>query len=75
MRATLRTAVYILLPCLLVSCEPPPKDGDGASTPMLAKPVTAPMAARERLLHDLDGHKQQARDRAGQMQNVIDSAR
>ncbi|MFT6078958.1 MAG: hypothetical protein ACJAYX_001594 [Planctomycetota bacterium] len=42
---------------------------------MLAKVVTAPMAARERLLHDLEIEKQRANDRAGQMQDVIDSSR
>jgi len=42
---------------------------------MLAKPVLAPMAARERLLHDLDVQKAAANVRAGQMDSVIDSGR
>ena len=82
MRATLRTAALILLPCLCAGCEPPPQSGAGqsgenekAATPMLAKPVLAPMAARERLLHDLDVQKAAANVRAGQMDSVIDSGR
>lgn len=74
MRAKLRAAVLVVLPCLCVGCEPPP-DGEAPSEPVLAKVVTAPMAARERLLHDLEIEKQRANDRAGQMQDVIDSSR
>lgn len=71
MRANLRMAVLILLPCLCTSCEPP--SDDASDTPALAKGVTAPMAARERLLHDVEIQKQKANVRAGQMQAVIDA--
>tara|TARA_R110002096_G_scaffold71864_5_gene171463 strand:+ start:1762 stop:1974 length:213 start_codon:yes stop_codon:yes gene_type:complete len=70
----MRTAVLVILPCLCVGCEPPPEDA-AKDTPALAKAVTAPMAARERLLHDVAIHKQQANARADQMQAVIDSGR
>ncbi len=36
-----------------------------------ALPVTAPMAVRERLLHDLEGHNDAARDRASDLNSVI----
>lgn len=41
-----------------------------APTSDLAAPVLAPMAARERLLEDLEQQKQQARDRAAQFDAV-----
>jgi hypothetical protein len=41
---------------------PPPADRSEASP--LATPVTAPMAARDRLLNDLGRQKQLARERA-----------
>jgi len=70
MRAYLRMVVLVLLPSLCASCDPPKDDTD---TPAAAKAVTAPMAARERLLHDVEIQKQKANVRAGQMQAVIDS--
>ena len=42
------------------SAEPAPPSSE------FALPVTAPMQARERMLHDLDKQKQLARDRAAQ---------
>ena len=80
MRSALRMTILLLLPCLCFGCKPPskgdPSNGEQkAATPMLAKPVIAPMAARERLLHDLEVQKQHANVRAGQMQSVIDSGR
>jgi hypothetical protein len=74
MRATLRKAVLVALPCLCAGCEPPP-DGAAPTESVFAKPVTAPMAARERLLHDVDIQKQLANGRAGHMQAVIDPSR
>ena len=74
MRSTMRAAVLVILPCVCVGCEPSP-EGVAQDVPALAKPVTAPMAARERLLHDVEIHKQQTNVRAGQMQAVIDSGR
>lgn len=71
MRAKIRAVVLVALPCLCVGCEPPPSGGT-ISEPAIAKAVAAPMAARERLLHDLKIEKQRANARAGQMQAVID---
>ncbi len=36
-----------------------------------ALPVTAPMAVREQLLHDLDIHNEDARERASDLDSVI----
>lgn len=74
MRAKLRAVVLVVLPCLCVGCEPL-ASGSATSEPAIAKAVTAPMAVRERLLHDLKIEKQRANARAGQMQAVIDSNR
>jgi hypothetical protein len=46
-----------------------------APTSDLAAPVLAPMAARERLLEDLEVQKQQARSRASQFDAVTDDDR
>jgi hypothetical protein len=56
------------LGCLLVfaGC------GNSAVTEAVAAPVNAPMVARERLLHDLDGQRDTARQRAGVMADVVD---
>lgn len=48
--------------------------GHSAVTEAVAAPVNAPMVARERLLHDLDGQRNAARQRAGVMADVVDGA-
>ena len=78
MRATKRMGVLLAMSCLCAGCEPP--EGKVESGPPelgsdLAKPVTAPMAVRERLLHDVEGAKQRANVRARDLQGVIDSNR
>ena len=45
------------------------------ATSAMATPVIAPMQARERLLHDLDIQKQNARDRATTLDGVIERDR
>lgn len=41
----------------------------------LALPITAPMAARERLLHDMKKNKDAARDRERQFEKAIETDR
>lgn len=59
------------------SPEPPPPapttPATGSSS--LAAPVTAPMAARDRLLHDLRQQNQQARERAESCETAVDRDR
>jgi hypothetical protein len=48
--------------------------GNPAVTEAVMAPGNAPMVARERLLHDLDGQRDAARQRAGVMADVVDDA-
>ncbi|MCA8944205.1 MAG: hypothetical protein KDB80_16690 [Planctomycetes bacterium] len=54
----MRTLVFCLF-LVTASCS-------GEATSDAALPVTAPMKARDRLLHDLEIQKQKARERADQ---------
>jgi hypothetical protein len=51
---------------------PQPAPGHKVAASPLAAPVTAPMAARERLMSDLDRQKQLARERADDFATAAD---
>jgi hypothetical protein len=55
--------------------EPPRQAPAPVDTSPLAVPVTAPMAARDRLLHDLGRQQQQARERAELAETAADRDR
>ena len=52
-----------------------PAEEPAPPSSLLALPVTAPIRARERLLHDLKGHNSAARQRARQMEEVFEQNR
>lgn len=73
MRMSKRLALRIALPLLCVGCGKTPQAPAKASD--LAAPVTAPLAARDHLLHELDGHKAAVRARGVEVQGVIGRGR
>ena len=79
----MRAPALVLFAALLAGCGGEPQHpAPGEPTPAApapsaeaALPVTAPMQARDRLLHDLEKQSRQARDRAAALEQVIGGGR
>lgn len=77
----MKTPAVLLLAALFAGCggEPPkrtdPTDAPPAPAAELALPVTAPVQSRDYLLHGVGQQKQQARDRAAALDEVIGTNR
>ena len=70
MRTRKRLLLQIALPILCVGCGKTSATSPKASD--LAAPVLAPLAARDHLLHEIDGRKAAGRARGNQLRAVID---
>lgn len=71
----MRTSLAVVSVLLCASCGHAPytaAPARSAPIPDLAAPVLAPMAARERLLEDLEVQKQKAHDRADTFDEAAD---
>ncbi len=72
MRCALLLTILSLTACGSEKAEPQVEVPETpAPSSMLALPVTAPMRVRERLLNDLDGHNDAARQRRRDMDSVM----
>ena len=76
MRRALLVTILWLTACGSETPVPKPdSEVPAARSSELALPVTAPMAVRQRLLDDLKGHNEAARERGADLDSIIDTNR